>query len=90
MGLPLLLPLLLLPASLQAGEWTGPLVLPRDMREPLGGAVASQASRLQQTRGWVRPQCWVPHTPHPPFYAKPREGDTQPGGQSYHLSHFCP
>lgn len=93
MGLPLLLPLLLLPASLQAGEWPALSCSARDPREGLRLGVCrrvpwgSRPGLPPPTNKGRLPQCWVPQ----PFTLLPapslERGSRRPEGQSYPVTH---
>ena len=89
MGLPLLLPLLLLPASLQDGEWLAVSCSARDPGEGLWLSVwrrvpwGSWPGLPPPTNKGRVPQCWVPQPltllPAPSL----ERGSRRPKGQSY-------
>ena len=91
MGLPLLLPLLLSLASLQAGERPGLSCSAQGRRDhPPGEGLwlgvcrsvpwGSRPGLPPPTNKELVPQCRVPPTPHPPPRPKPGEGLTQARG----------
>ena len=93
--LPLLLPLLLLPASLQAGEWPELSCSARDPREGLWLGVCrrvpwgSRPGLPTPNKQRAAPTVLGPPTLHPPACPKPGEGITQARGPVL-PRHMCP